>query len=149
MKFLTKKVIRRLLGGILLAWLVLFVFTPPMPDTPRARGMISTLQSQAHELDGKELTREQLNGAISQLDIDFTLNRYIPDIRYTSPTNWQVTLQPQNGRSFANPASLFTRVTTLEFERIDYPDILIGSENEGAQQSGPAYPPQGVGSADP
>jgi len=128
MKNVLSKVIIKILWLLFFAWLFLFIFTPPMPDTPRSKGLINILQREASMLDGKMFSREELEDAVSHLTLNLSMNRYTQNIHYNSPSNWHVVLIPEKRKTYSNPCTLFYRISTLDFDKTTYPDIQITGE---------------------
>lgn len=114
-------------GGILLMlWFVLFLFTPPMQDTPRAPRIIANVRDRAQTLSGRRFTAEELGVAVSNLHLRLgSVNTYHAVVRYQTPTDWTVTLTPEKRRAYSNPCTLFYRITTLDFSTTEFPDIVI------------------------
>jgi hypothetical protein len=137
MKTHLSRIAVKILSPVFIVWLFLFIFSPPMPDTPRARGMIDTLQREAHLIDGMSFSREELQDAVSRLSLNTSLNKYVPNIQYNSPTDWRVILIPEKRKTYANPCTFFYRISTLEFDKIVFPDILIAGGKENAQSGRP------------
>ena len=134
MKLPIPKSVQLLIGIPAFIWLALFIFTPPMPDTPRAPRFFQTLDRQANNLNTKQLSREELDVAVSRLPLDLHLNRYAAHVEYHSPSDWRVVLIPEERKTYANPATRFYRITTLDFARFAWPDILIDSQNQEHNQ---------------
>jgi hypothetical protein len=99
-----------------------------MPSTPRARGLFRTLDGQAQDLKGRSFSRDELDLEISRLDLNLQMNRYATHVKHHSSTNWSIELTPEKKKTYANPATTFQRYSTLEFERFEWPDILIRSK---------------------
>jgi len=72
----TRKSILLFAGIPTLIWLCLFVFTPPMTDTPRARGMFQSLERRAQHLKGRAFSRDELVLEVSRLGLNLRMNQY-------------------------------------------------------------------------
>jgi hypothetical protein len=151
MKMPIKKSVQLLIGVLIIVWFALFIFTPPMPDTPRAPHFLQTLERQANNLNAKQMSREELDVAISRLPLDLHLNRYIPHVEYNSPADWRVVLIPEERKTYANPSTRFYRITTLDFDRFAWPDIVIDSQNQEHNQGShrTAVPLRGSAAGEP
>ena len=117
---------------VVLTWLIVVV----APGSPMARGraIVNAVRNQAHQIDGKAFTQEALQQAIAEMKLDYSLNRYIPEVNYAAPSEWKVRLVPEKRKTFMNLHSWPYRFFFLEFGKMEYPEILIGGNKTGHNQ---------------
>lgn len=123
-----KKRLQRLLKTIFFAvvlWGVL-LFIVPSGEGARGRAEVTRLRAEAHRLDGKELSESELQSELASFHLVFQTNRYTPDVRFHSKTNWTVRLSPEKRESYVNPHSTLYRAIFLRFDKMVFPDIDFG-----------------------
>jgi len=67
------------------------------------------------------------------MHVAFSANRYVPNVRYSGPTDWMIRLVPARRTTFANAHSWPYRILFLEFKTMDYPDLAVSSRAKGAR----------------
>ena len=124
---------KRLGKALLLVFGIWLVFVLVCPSRPSARGraIVAAVRNEAHQIQGRELARSELDSEVAKLKLNWSLNRFAPETRFVSPTNWSVTLVPEKRKTYVNSHSLPYRILFLEFARMEYPDITFTSNDEG------------------
>ena len=116
-----------LVSGI---WLV-FVLVCPSRPSARGRAIVNVIRNDVRQIQGRELTRPERESELSQLRLDWSLNRFQPEIAFVSPSEWSVALVPEKRKTFVNLHSWSYRIFFLELSQMEYPDITFNSKDEG------------------
>jgi hypothetical protein len=110
-------------------WVLVVLFIIPGMPSARGHAIIAAVRNQAHQIEGRELNREELANALGAMKLDFGLNRFQPQVTFAAPTNWNVVLVPDNRSTFTDVHTWPFRLFFLDFSRTQYPDILISGGN--------------------
>jgi hypothetical protein len=107
----------------------LWVIAPLLLPCGSGNGIARRTQllADAVQLRGRELTLEELQGAVGRMRLDIGVTRYTPDIQYRSATNWTVRLTAQLARAYAAELPTWYRVLIRNFSRADYLIIEVSS----------------------
>lgn len=113
-------------------WLLTVVL---LPDWHGCRGAthVQRLRYELRQIEGKSLSRRDLDGALSGMHLAFTTNRYVPDVQYSGPADWAVRLVPDRRTAFANLHAWPYRLLFLEFKTMDYPELAASPQAKGAR----------------
>ena len=112
--------------GVLGVWVLLLTLVPRQNSLTGAI-FVTTLKIATESLQGQELTQEEIENYISHMELRWELNSYKAKVTYHSPSDWSVTLTPENRSTFANQTSLIRRIFLLELDRTKYPDLHADS----------------------
>ena len=104
-----------LVSGI---WLV-FVLVCPSRPSARGRAIVNVIRNDVRQIQGRELTRPELESELSQLRLDWSLNRFQPEITFVSPSEWSVALVPEKRKTFVNLHSWSYRIFFLELSQME------------------------------
>ena len=134
---MTLKTIGQVAIALCIWYLLVLTIVPRIPGA-KGQAAINMVKNQAMAIEEKQFSRDELAVALSDMRLDFGLNRWIPTTTYPNATNWHVTLVPEKKKAFADAASWAYRFIFLEFHRMEYPNIETTGyikEHNNASQS--------------
>jgi len=139
------------IAAVIGLWVLAVLFVIPGMPSARARAIISAVQNQARQIEGRETERDDLIHAIDGMKLDYGLNRFTSHMAFQAPTNWTVTLVPEKRRTFTDDHSWLYRVLFLDFSRTEYPDIVItgGDARHNQASEATSEPAPDAGSSSP